>query len=316
MSSRVAVSAFAKINLGLDVLARNDDGYHEIRTVLQTIDLHDEMVLEAAGEITLQVEGPWPVPADDTNLAVRAAAALAERYPGHGVRITLRKRIPPGSGLGGGSSDAAAVLLGLDRLWATNADPGLLYALARRLGADVPFFLYGGTCLAVGRGDEVFPMPDAPSWHVVVAWPGVSLSTREVYEGLGLPLTRSRILSSMKGFMPSGAAAADPGDSGSGSAEAARRGSAPDTAGLDNDLERTAFEKVPGLKELKHRLLDAGAVAASLSGSGSAVFGLFRTERRLESVAASLARGGVVVFRCRTLTREAYRENLFQGSRK
>ncbi len=312
----VAISAFAKINLGLSVLARNDDGYHDIRTVLQAIDLHDDLLLEKAGSTTLSVEGPYPVPADDTNLALRAATALAERYPGHGVRISLRKRIPPGSGLGGGSSDAAAVLVGLDRLWGLEVDPGLLQALARRLGADVPFFLYGGTCLAIGRGDEVFPMPDAPSWHVIVAWPGVSLSTREVYEGLGLPLTRSRILSSMKGFMPPGTAGADPGDGGSTSATPARRGSAREVVRLDNDLESTAFGKVPGLKELKERLLDSGASAASLSGSGSAVFGLYRSERRLESVAASLARGGMVVFRCRTLTRDAYRENLFQGSRK
>jgi len=309
----IALRAFAKINLGLSVLARQDDGYHEIRTVLQAIDLHDDLVLEDADRLSLEVEGPYNVPADASNLAIRAARALVERYPGRGARIRLRKRIPPGSGLGGGSADAAAVLLGLDRLWDLGLDPGLLYSMARRLGADVPFFLYGGTCLGVGRGDEIFPMPDGPSWRVIVAWPGVTLSTKEVYEGLALPLTRGRIPSSMKGFMPPGVAGEEPADGASRLPGAPRPESEQGALRIENDLEKTAFDKVPGLEKLKDRLLDSGAAAASLSGSGSAVFGLFASARRLDSVAASIAKGGVIVFRCHTLTREAYREKLFPG---
>ena len=149
----LVVASFAKINLGLRVLGRHEDGYHEIRTTLQTIDLADEILLEEDAALSLSVVGPRAVPAGESNLVLRAARALAERHPGFGARITLHKSVPAGAGLGGGSSNAAATLLGLDRLWGLDADPGILYSIARHLGMDVPFFLYCGTCLAVGRVD-------------------------------------------------------------------------------------------------------------------------------------------------------------------
>lgn len=316
------VSSFAKINLELRVLGRRDDGYHEVRTVLQTIDLADDLSVEESSDLSLRVEGGYRVPSDDSNLVMRAARALAERFPGHGARIVLRKRIPPGAGLGGGSSNAASTLFALDRLWAIEADPGLLHALARRLGADVPFFLYGGACLGLGRGDEVLPLPDPPGWTVLVAWPGVELSTAEVYAGLPLALTSGRILSSMKGFLPGTPDRANrdagmpPVGGPAGEAVAGSAGSGhPAPPEVENDLEETAFRMMPALRRLKDRLLDSGAAAAAMSGSGSAVFGLFPSAKGIDRVAGSLATGETVVFVCRTLSRDAYRQKLFQRSR-
>jgi 4-diphosphocytidyl-2-C-methyl-D-erythritol kinase len=310
----IKVRAFAKINLGLSVLGPRTDGYHEIRTILQAIDLADLITFEKAPSLSLRVLGRYRAPRDETNLVMKAARCLAERYPGRGARITLSKSIPAGAGLGGGSSNAAATLMALDRLWGLDADPGLLYSVARGLGTDVPFFLFGGACLAVGRGDEVLPLPDFAPWHVVVVWPGVSLSTREVYAGLSGSLTTNPILSSMKGFVPDpgGRTAWDPGASPDEKEEGEDESAPPE---VTNDLEEIAFQKLPVLKQLKERLIDSGAAAAAMTGSGSAVYGLYRLRKGIEKVAASLATDTTAAFTCRTLTREAYRLNLFERSR-
>ena len=313
--------SFAKINLGLSVLGRRADGYHDIHTTYQAIDLADEILLEEDTILSLRVEGPFAVPADESNLALRAARALAERFPGRGARITLTKSIPPGAGLGGGSSNAAVTLIGLDRLWEAQTDPGVLFAIARRLGADVPFFLYGGACLGVGKGDDLLPLPDQPEWTVLVVWPGVGLATKEVYEDLPLALTRPRILSSMKGFLPilperSGRGTVIPGVAGLASVGPPMGGSAPRghlvPPCVDNDLEEAAFSKLPRLRKLKDRLLDLGALAAAMSGSGSSVFGLFPSSKGIDKLASTLAGGGTMVFVCRTLSRDAYHLNLFK----
>lgn len=297
--SLLRARAHAKVNLGLRVLGRRADGYHELRTTLQTISLADTISFEPAEDISLQVTGPYPVPAGDDNLVLRAARLLARELPGHGARILLEKRIPPGSGLGGGSSDAAVTLMGLARLWEAALEPHRLDALARQLGSDVPFFLYGGTCLAVGRGEEILPLPDLPAWPILVAWPGEGLSTAEIYATLPESLTRQRILSSMKGFVPP-----PPG----GTGEAAEP---PD---LTNDLETTAIRRLPALERLRERLVAGGAQAVAMSGSGSAVFGLFPGESRLERLAASLSAAGAHVFACHLVPRETYRGTLFERS--
>ena len=320
--------AFAKINLGLSVLGPRPDGYHEVKTILQAIDLADRIKVEPAPSLSLRVLGRYPTPPDDTNLVMKAARALQQRYPGRGARITLDKSIPVGAGLGGGSSDAAATLMALDRLWGLDADPGLLYAVARGLGTDVPFFLFGGACLAVGRGDEVLPLRDFAPWSVIVLWPGVSLSTKEMYAGVSRSLTSNPILSSMKGFVPDprGRTARDPGASPDGTDE--------DEAGDDrspppevaNDLEEIAFQKLPVLRQLKERLMESGAAAAAMTGFDETVTPvgqqadqlgvvLYRLRKGIEKVAASLASDTTAAFTCRTLTREAYRLNLFERSR-
>ena len=159
MPRALKLRAYAKVNLGLEVLGLRDDGYHELRTLFQTIDLHDDVVLRPRPRgVSVRCDHPL-VPKDATNLAARAAEALrAYGRVSAGVEIEIRKRIPVGGGLGGGSSDAAAVLLGLDRAWKLGLGPDGLHRLARRLGADVPFFLLGGTALGLSRGDEVYPL--------------------------------------------------------------------------------------------------------------------------------------------------------------
>ena len=287
---------FAKINLGLRVLGRRPDGYHELSTVFQTISLADRMLFEPAHDLSLEVGGHWPVPADSDNLVLKAARLLAERFPGKGARITLEKEIPPGAGLGGGSSDAAVTLLALCVLWGIDHDPLTLDTLARQLGADVPFFLHGGTCMGVGRGDEILPLADARPWPLVVVWPGSGLSTREVFGALPESLTMKRILSSMRGFVASPVAETE-------SVEP------PD---LTNDLETTAFRQLPLLEKQRERLMNAGAIAVAMSGSGSAVFGLFSGEARLERIAASLSSAGAVAFACHMVPGERYRSQMFE----
>lgn len=313
MKSSLTAHSFGKINLGLKILGKRPDGYHEIRTVLQSIDLADTIEFREARSLTLEAKGDYAVPADDTNLVMRAARRFSARFPGRGARIRLTKRIPPGSGLGGGSSNAAVTLMGLDRLWETEADPGLLHSMAQEIGSDVPFFLYGGACLGLGRGDLVLPLPDRPGWNVLVVWPGSPLSTEEVYRSM--PLTRNRIPSSMSGFPPEGSGAGDRVErvlQGEGLDESTATGTSVDVA---NDLEQAAFTKVPVLRHLKSKLIASGAFAAAMSGSGSAAFGLFEDSRGIDRLASSLAVGGGAVFVCKTQTREAYRRNLFQFQR-
>ena len=308
----VTARSFAKINLGLGVLGKRTDGYHEIRTVLQAIDLADQITFRESSSLTFEVEGEYEIPTDQSNLVLKAARALVSRFPGHGAHIKLKKSIPPGSGLGGGSSNAAVTLLGLDRLWGLEADPGLLYSLAQDLGMDVPFFLYGGTCLALGRGDEVFPLSERPPWHVVVVWPGVGLSTQQVYEELSPTLTSTRILSSMKRFVPVARQAGARDDDMLPGGDSEGRGVGVGPPEVANDLEEIAFRKIPTLSRLKKKLISSGAVAAAMSGSGSAAFGLYPSSRGIREVAAGLETEAEAVFTCRTLTRDAYCRNLFQ----
>src|SRR5207237_58280 len=174
--------SYAKVNLGLEVLGPRHDGYHELRTIFQTIALHDDVVLSARPrEVTLVCDHP-EVPADATNLALRAAREL-KRFArvAAGAQIVLTKRIPVAGGLGGGSSNAATVLMGLDRLWALGLGPARLHPLARRLGADVPYFLIGGTALGLARGDEVYPLRRQVRAEVVVVDPERALSTAAVF---------------------------------------------------------------------------------------------------------------------------------------
>ncbi|MBA3685012.1 MAG: 4-(cytidine 5'-diphospho)-2-C-methyl-D-erythritol kinase [Planctomycetes bacterium] len=181
----VRLAAPAKINLHLEVLGRRDDGFHAIETVFQTIDLHDEVVvrLVAQAGITLTVAGA-DLPADATNLAWRAADAWLGRRPGTGIAIELIKRIPAGAGLGGGSSDAAAVLRALQSLAEHPLPPAELAELAAGLGSDVPFFLIGGTAHAVGRGEQLTPLPDLPAVALTILRPAAECPTPAVYRGL------------------------------------------------------------------------------------------------------------------------------------
>ncbi len=252
--------SYAKLNLHLEVLGRRDDGFHELRTLFQSIDLHDDLEIElASGEaIELEVVGA-DLPSDARNLAYRAAAAFRERWGGSGARIALRKRIPLGSGLGGGSSNAATVLLGLCRLRGLRPSLGELEAMAGRLGADVPFFLHGGTALATGRGDHIARLPD-PLLGVAmgVALPPLEVSTAAVFAAHAVASVRPRW------EIPRPAA------------EGGEPVSVEDLIGW-NELQATCFRLHPGLVDVYNALSVSGARAVRLSGSGAALFAVFAT---------------------------------------
>jgi 4-diphosphocytidyl-2-C-methyl-D-erythritol kinase len=291
---RLRIPSYAKINLGLEVLGLRDDGYHELRTLFQTIDLHDQIELRAqdAG-VTLDCDHPG-LPRDESNLAVRAALELqrfAERA--EGVAITLRKRIPVAGGLGGGSSNAAAVLLGLDCLWGLGLGPPGLQALARRLGADVPFFLMGGTALGLARGDEVYPLRNQVRAHWVLVDPERPISTAAVFRRVDACLTPRQNSHTIIRFVSSDLEGID------------------SFSLLSNDLEAAALEEAPDLLETLGRirgiLVKEGASLAALSGSGSSFFGLFNEARSARRAQAALSAGGFRAYRGRTLTLGEYR---------
>jgi 4-diphosphocytidyl-2-C-methyl-D-erythritol kinase len=289
----IKLPAFAKINLGLKVLGRRADGYHEIRTVFQTISLHDRLTFETTADGRLELACTDPsIPADETNLVMRAAAALRERYgAGRGARVTLEKRVPAGGGLGGGSSDAAATLIALSHLWNLKADAGELSELGARLGADVPFFLTGGTALGTGTGTRVVPLEDAPERHLVVVTPRVHVSTAEAYKALGAPaLTKDDALVNLSVSRT----------------EADFPDSLCDV--MSNDFEAVVVRLHPEIGRARDALSGAGARRASLSGSGSSVYGVFESELEAGRAAAALGGAGAVwrVSACATLTRAEY----------
>jgi 4-diphosphocytidyl-2-C-methyl-D-erythritol kinase len=295
---RLTLRASAKVNLDLRVLGCRPDGYHEVRTVLQTLDLHDTVTIEAArGDFALDGD-PAAMPLDRTNLVWRAAQALwraaGRRGAPRDARVRVVKRIPARAGLGGGSSDAAAALVGLSRLWRMSPSLSDLVPVAVTLGADVPFFLLGGTALGVGRGEQLYPLIDLPRRHVVLVLPDFGVATadayrwlaedREAVSGPGAPRARAR-----PGTLDCGPLAPDPGPW------------ALDLAAGVNDLETAVERRHPAIRAARRRLAAAGAELARMSGSGSAVFGLFPSARQARRAAAGLASAGhrVVVTRTR-----------------
>lgn len=287
---RIVARAHAKVNLDLRVLGTRPDGYHEIRTVFQSLDLHDTVIAqEKPGPFALKCRTPG-VPLDERNLAWRAAAALW-RALGRGgdpcdTLITLDKGIPVEAGLGGGSADAAAALQVLARLWG-GAPVSLLREVAAGVGSDVPFFLSGGTALGLGRGEEIYPLVDLPRHSVVVVRPPFGVSTAEAYgwydedraAGVREPRGELQILP-----VPWPTRAAQ----------------------MINDLEPPVIRRHPEILGIKAALREAGAVAATMSGSGSAVFGLFRTRPGAARALRPLARLGTAVILSRTLSRAEY----------
>jgi 4-diphosphocytidyl-2-C-methyl-D-erythritol kinase len=264
----VTIRAHAKINLDLRVLGPRPDGFHELRTVFQSIALHD--VIECVPR-----EGPFAiecdaagVPLDASNLVWRAAErlwrALRRRSPVRDVLIRLQKNIPLQAGLGGGSADAAATLIALARLWKVPVRPAQLMDVAAVLGADVPFFLSGGTALGLGRGDEVYPLADLPRHWIVLLVPGFGVSTADAYNRYDSERDVARASAPEPQYVP-----------GPWPSRAAQ---------MINDLEAPIARHHPEIDQMRTALRRAGALAAAMSGSGSAVFGLF--QRRTDALAA------------------------------
>jgi 4-diphosphocytidyl-2-C-methyl-D-erythritol kinase len=273
---RATLPAFAKINLDLRIIGKREDGYHELRTIFQTISLADSIDLsfQAARHTSITLDDPLAIP---DNLVEQAArlALQAMRAAGR-VEIRLKKRIPMGAGLGGGSSDAAAILLALPVLAGREIALPRLIDLAGQLGSDVPFFLFGGRAAAIGRGTELFPLPDPPAQFGILAAPGIHVSTAEAYRAMGTRLTN----------------ALHPNKIGSFQSQLWGQGSA--GTGV-NDFEAVVFEAHPQLKSIKTKLMKAGASCALMTGSGSALFGLFQDRRTVASAVKLL--GGQLALR-------------------
>jgi 4-diphosphocytidyl-2-C-methyl-D-erythritol kinase len=264
--------AAAKVNLALEVLSRRDDGYHEIATVMQAVDLSDRLTLDEADVLELRTES-LDIPVNGSNLAVRAATALREAAGvDRGVRITLDKRIPVAAGLGGGSTDAAAVLIGLNRLWRLRWPLARLTEMAVGLGMDVPFFLRGGAALATGRGERVQSLPGS-ALALVLVNPGTRVSTAEAY-GQVTPA------------MHSDGARARAMAQALSTREAARV-----AASLYNALERAVAPAHPEILRIEAALAAAGALGSAMSGSGPTVFGVARSFEHARQIRRRLVRG-------------------------
>jgi len=290
----IQVPAFAKVNLRLDVLGRRADGYHELRTVFQSLTLHDTLRVERTrgrgGELRIAGDAALAAEPQEKNLAWRAAAMLQRELKLRGgLRIELHKRIPVGRGLGGGSSDAAAALAGVARLTGRRVATERLLEIAAGLGADVPYFLFGGRALGTSRGDEIYPLPDLPRRTVLVVSPrGIAVSTREAYQWVrrstGGQLTKGTPVPRLWSFCA--------------------LCWSPQGHGVANDFEAPVFRRHPRLGRMRRELLERGAAEAALAGSGSAVFGFFQNPAQARRAARSFPEDQV--FLCATISRRAY----------
>jgi 4-diphosphocytidyl-2-C-methyl-D-erythritol kinase len=289
------LSAFAKINLDLRILGLRPDGYHDLRTIFQTLALNDTLTFTPReGAFLIQCDDP-EVPTDRRNLVWQAASLLwrtSGKRRGNTPRdvvVQLQKRIPARAGLGGGSSNAAVALLGLARVWELDVDIPTISRLAAGIGADVPFFLVGGTALGLGRGDDVNPLIDLPRSSAVIVRPRFGISTPEAYQWYDAE-PRVRVRSSSRRTWPAGWP------------KWARN--------LGNDLELPVTTHHPTIGRIKEALVEAGAVYAAMSGSGSTVFGLFERHDAANRTARDLARPGWHVLATRTMTRAEYARKL------
>lgn len=277
--------AHAKVNIDLCVGARRPDGFHDVHTVLQALDLHDTLRFALVrGPFRLQGDAAL-MPLDRSNLVWRAAELLW-RTSGRagslrGVCISVVKRTPSQAGLGGGSSDAAATLVGLNRLWRLGLSPSDLAGAAGALGADVPFFLFGGTALGLGRGERIFPLADLPARAVVLAQPAAGVATADAYRWLAAERSAGR------------------------SVPRAATGWTALPAHGQNDFEPVVEARHPEVAAARRHLADAGAEVARMSGSGSAVFGLFERVADARRAARSLSGKGYRVVLTATRRRTA-----------
>lgn len=292
----ITLPSFAKINWMLRVMGRRADGFHELRTIFQTITLHDKLTFVERADSELQLTCNSPdIPVDESNLILRAAASLRNYYRVQkGASIHAEKVIPVEGGLGGGSSNAAITLLALSHLWEIKTDKQELTDIGARLGADVPFFLTGGTAIGTGLGNEVRPINEVVVEHLLIVKPDERVSTAEAYKSLNAPaLTKAEsdtILSiscvdeRFTDFHPDA---------------------------LHNDFEPVVFHLKPEIERAKNALINLGARLCLLAGSGASVFGVFdNQEAQVGAVDALREERGWRVFRCATLARAEYRAAL------
>jgi len=292
----INLPSFAKINLDLRVLGTRPDGYHDLRTVFQSLAIFDNVTVTIRrGPLAVTCDEP-DIPTDRRNLVWKAASLLHRTATGkttapRDVLIDLRKRLPSEAGLGGGSSNAAMTLLALNKLWKLELDLASLSRIGARLGADVPYFLHGGTALGLGRGDDIYPLADMPPVHVVILRPGFGVATADAY--IWFDEERRRVKEPHHRPVPPGWPAW--------------------STTLRNDLETPVVGHHPAIGRIKQSLIDAGAAFAAMSGSGSAVFGLFERADAARRTANDLSRPGWLSLHTRTLNRREYARRLAQS---
>jgi len=317
----VSVRSFAKINLGLAIGAKRADGFHDLRTVYQTVAIHDVIHVDVvAGEgIEIRCKDAR-VPTDATNTCYRVAERVMRTLRrSEKVVIEIEKNLPVQGGIGGGSSNAVASLFALERALGVTLDPHEKLRIAAEVGSDLPLFLLGGLVLGHGRGEEIYPLPDLPPLPIVIVTPAVPVSTPQAFRDWDAlaeaELTQGRPSDTINEFSRgvfawlSGIAPTGVPTSGGDRAETLLLDLV--RAGIVNDFERVVFPQNPELRDVKCVLEREGAVYASLSGSGSTLYGLFSSAQKAEKAAAKLNTQGVPAVATVTLPRAAYREQMF-----
>lgn len=289
-----SLPSFAKINWHLRILGKRHDGFHELFTLFQTVSLHDTMSFADCDEIRLTCDDD-SIPTDGQNLIIRAANAVREQFSVvQGAAIHLDKRIPAPGGLGGGSSNAAVALIGLQRLWGVPLEGEELARIASSLGSDVPFFLEGGTAIGTGRGETIEPTDDADEPFLLIVTPDMRVSTKVAFERINAPILTKEGLEHILHVCR----------------DEARSRVLRQTV-LKNDFEMSVFDAHSEVERVKHRLFELGAVNAAMSGSGASIFAIFdKQETRQTALKALDHESTWRKFAVATISRAEYREAL------
>ena len=273
----IVIKAMAKVNLGLDVLRRRENGYHDVKMVMQTVNLYDTLTLSKIDEGIVITTNTGELPLNEDNLIYKAAKLLLEYVDKKaGVSIHLDKRIPIAAGMAGGSTDAASTLLGINELYNLDLTKEELAEVGVKIGADVPYCIYGGTYLSEGIGEVLTKLPDAPDCYVVIAKPGIGVSTKYVYENLHIETVEKH--PDIDGMI-----------------DAIKTGSLDGvTEKMENVLETVTIKRYPEIETMKKCLLENGAENALMSGSGPTVFGIFKEEKIAKQALSKLQKTGLV----------------------
>src|ERR1035441_4513724 len=328
----IAVRSFAKINLGLKIGPVRADGFHELRTIYQTIALHDVVRVEVQPGSGIEIRCNNPrVPLDESNTCYQAAERVLKAAKASAkVIVEIDKRLPVQGGLGAGSSNAVATMLGLERALDTKLSAEDKLRIAAEIGSDVPLFLIGGTVLGIGHGEEVCPLQDLPRMHLVVVTPPIAVSTPKAFAqwdrlvageaeltGAGAAGTINKFGQAVDAWLSESVFSRVVSASEPASGVPAVGGDRAETplldlvrAGIENDFERVVFPEYPDLSEVKRVLEREGARYASLSGSGSTLYGVFGTGEEAQAAAARMSPSGQAAVATTTLTREEYWKQL------
>lgn len=289
--NQIKLKAMAKINIGLDVVGRREDGYHEVRMIMQSIRLHDKLTISKTEKTGIRMETNLPyLPANENNLVYKAAKLLLDEFQiQQGVYIKLEKHIPVAAGMAGGSSDAAATLIGINRMFSLGLSKQELMKRGVSLGADIPYCIMRGTALAEGIGEKLTRLPDFPDCHIVIAKPGISVSTKFVYGNLKLDEIEQH--PDIDGML----------------ADIEHKDLKSVTGKMSNVLEQVTIPEYPVIEDIKAVMKEQGALNAMMSGSGPTVFGIFDDYQKAKNAYSVLKNGD--------LSRQTYLTGVFHNRR-